>query len=206
MDIRVNADRFENVGSKDSNGNTVGGNRHLVIETDKYEHVKNCRHELIDKDHKEHIKGDYHQNIDGKEAKQVTGSKSLQVADDVIEVFKKNHSEVVTNDFYLKADNIVLEGLTNVTIKVGNNYIAIEKDGIKIGCEESGATIATSSTGDTTISADGNVNITATQNLDAKGTAGATLESPADVNVKGLNATVNGDTMLTLKGGTVMIN
>ena len=127
-DIRVKNDRFEN----------IGNNRHLVIEKDKFEHVKNKRHEVVDVDHMEHIKGDYHQNIDGKEAKQVTGSKSLKVTDDVIEVFKKNHSEVVTNDFYLKADNIVLEGLTNVTIKVGNNYIAIEKDGIKIGCEEGG--------------------------------------------------------------------
>jgi len=32
------------------------------------------------------------------------------------------------------------------------------------------------------------------------------IESPADTEVKGSNATVSGDGMLTLKGGTVMIN
>ncbi|HUO10735.1 MAG TPA: type VI secretion system tip protein TssI/VgrG [Phycisphaerae bacterium] len=182
MDIRVKNDRFEN----------ILNNRHLVVEKDKFEHIKNCRNELIDKDHMEHIKGDYHQNIDGKEAKQVTGSKSLQVTDDVIEQFKNNHSEVVTNNYYLKADNIVIEGLTNVTIKVGNNYIAIEKDGIKIGCEESGATVETSSTGDTTIGSGANVNV--------KSQADTSIQATGNLNGQGMKVAISADSQLTLSG------
>jgi type VI secretion system secreted protein VgrG len=204
MDIRVKTDRFEN----------IGNNRHLVVEKDKFEHVKNKRHEIVDVDHMEHIKGDYHQNIDGKEAKQVTGSKSLQVADDVIEVFKKNHSEVVTNDFYLKADNIVLEGLTNVTIKVGNNYIAIEKDGIKIGCEEGGATIATSSTGDTKIDSQANLNMSSTQATKIEATSEMKLGAPkitvsADMQIQvtgGTQAEFSSSGQTVVKGSVVMIN
>jgi type VI secretion system secreted protein VgrG len=204
MDIRVKNDRFEN----------ILNNRHLVVEKDKFEHVKNCRNELIDKDHMEHIKGDYHQNIDGKEAKQVTGSKSLQVTDDVIEQFKNNHSEVVTNNYYLKADNIVIEGLTNVTIKVGNNYIAIEKDGIKIGCEESGATVETSSTGDTTVGSQGNVNVNsqadtsiqATGNLSGQG-AKVAMSADSQLALSGSGqAELTSSGQTTVKGSVVMIN
>jgi hypothetical protein len=196
MDIRVKNDRFEN----------ILHDRHLVVVNNKFEHVQQQRNELIDSDHMEHIKGDYNQNIDKKEAKNVGDSKSLQVTGDVIEQFKANHNEVVTQDYYLKANNICIEALTNVTIKVGNNYIAIEKDGIKIGVEESSATIETSSTGDTTFSATGNLNIAATQNLDAKGTVGATFESPASTTVKGKTTTVSADTSLTVKGLSVAIN
>lgn len=201
MDVRIKNDRFENVGYTDSNGNVCGGNRHLVVEKDKYEHVKNNRHEVVDADHKEHIKKDYHQNIDGKEAKSVTGSKSLQVTDDVIEQFKKNHSEVVTNDYYLKADNIVIEGLTNVTIKVGNNYIAIEKDGIKIGCEESAATIETSSTGDTKIGSQQNIKLDAMSNVEISSTQATKIQATSEFKAAAPKITVSADMQIQLTGG-----
>jgi type VI secretion system secreted protein VgrG len=196
LDIRVKNDRFEN----------ILNNRHLVVEKDKFEHVKNKRHEIVDVDHMEHIKGDRHLTVDGKEAVAITGSKSLQVTGDVIEQFKGNHSEAVTSDYYLKADNIVIEGMTNVTIKVGNNYIVIDKTGIKIGCEEPSATIDTSSTGDTTLASTMAFNVKATTNLSVQGTAGVSVQSPATAEFKGSQTTVSGDAMLTVKGGVVMIN
>ena len=68
----------------------------------------------------------------GKEAIDITGSHSLTITGDVIEVFKANHSEETTGDYYLKASNIVIEAMSNITIKVGGTYIAIEASGIKI--------------------------------------------------------------------------
>jgi type VI secretion system secreted protein VgrG len=196
LDIRVKNDRFEN----------ILNNRHLVVEKDKFEHVKNKRHEIVDVDHMEHIKGDRHLTVDGKEAVAITGSKSLQVTGDVIEQFKGNHSEVVTGDYYLKAENIVIEGNTNVTIKVGNNYVVIEKSGIKIGCEEPSATVETSSTGDTKITSTMAFNAEATTQVSIKGTAGLSVQSPATAEFKGATTTVSGDAMLTVKGGIVAIN
>ncbi len=123
LDIRVKKDAFEN----------IGNNRHLVVEQDRYEHIKNNRHETVDNDHLESITKDRNLNVGGKEAVAITGSKSLTVTGDVIEVFKGNHSEVVTSDYYLKADNIVIEGMTSITINVGQSYIAIDSTGISIG-------------------------------------------------------------------------
>ena len=123
LDIRIKNNAFEN----------IGNDRHLVVTQNRFEHVQNNRNETVDNDHKEQIGNDRNLNVAGKEAKAVGGSLSLTVTGDVIEVFKGNHSEQVTSDYYLKADNIVIEGMTNVTIKVGQSYIAIESGGISIG-------------------------------------------------------------------------
>jgi type VI secretion system secreted protein VgrG len=169
QDIRIKNDTFE----------WVGNNQHLVVKKDQFEHVENNRDEIVDADHKEKIGKDRHLKVVGKEAKAVDGSLSLTVKGDVIEVFKSNHSEETTKDYYLKADNIVIEGMTNVTIKVGGSSIAIGADGIAM---------KTSAT----------VKIESGATMDIKGGAPLTMESPM--------TTVKGDGMLTLKGGMVMIN
>ncbi len=122
MDIRVKNDRFE----------TVKNNRHLHVEKDKHEQVDNNRNETVDADHKEKIGKDRHLTVKGKEAKQVDGSLSLTVKGDVIEVFKSNHSEQTTSDYYLKGKNVVIEAMQNITLSVGGSHIAIESAGIEI--------------------------------------------------------------------------
>jgi type VI secretion system secreted protein VgrG len=137
-----------------------------------------------------------------KEAREIGESKSLKVTGDVIEEFMKNQSTVVKSNHYLKADNIVIEGLSNVTVKVGQSYIAIEAGGIKIGTT---GNIELESTGDTKIKATGNFKAEATANAEIKGTAGAKLESTAMCDVKGLQASLKGDAMVTVKGGVTMV-
>jgi len=122
LDIRVKNDRFE----------TVSRNRHLHVEQDKFEHVDNNRSEEVDADHKETIGKDRHLTVKGKEAKEVAKSLSLTVKGEVIEVFKAGHSEQTTKDYYLKAQNVVIEGLQNITLSVGGSYIAIEAGTIEI--------------------------------------------------------------------------
>ena len=177
MDIRVKNDRFE----------TIGHDRSLVVENDKKEHIKNERHEQVDSHHMEKITGDRNLKVEGKEAKEVGGSLSLKVSGDVIEQFGANHSEQVSGDYFLKASNIIIEGTTNVTVKVGQSYIAIESGGIKIGTM-------------------GTLELEAQSTVSVKGTAGITIESPATVDVKGSMTTVKGDAVLTLQGGLVKIN
>jgi len=122
LDLRVKSDRFE----------TTGHDRHLVVENDKKEHVKNNAHTIVDNDHVTKVGKDRHLDVAGKEAKQVAQSLSLTVSGDVIEVFKANHSEQTSGDYYLKAQNIVIEGLQNITLSVGGSYIAIEAGSIEI--------------------------------------------------------------------------
>jgi type VI secretion system secreted protein VgrG len=122
LDIRVKNDRFE----------TISNNRHLHVEKDKFEHVDNNRDEKVDADHKEEIGKDRHLKITGKEAKEVGGSQSLTVTGDVIEAFRANHSEQVANAYYLKGMNLVIEGMTNLTLKVGGNFVVLDPAGVYI--------------------------------------------------------------------------
>lgn len=122
VDMRVKNDTYE----------LVGNDRHLIVKKDQIEHVESNRNEKVDMDHVEEIGKDRHLKVAGKEAKEVGGSHSFTVRGDVIEVFKGNHSEQTTDDYYLKGTNIVIEAMSNVTIKVGGTYIAIEASGIKI--------------------------------------------------------------------------
>jgi type VI secretion system secreted protein VgrG len=185
LDIRIKNDAYT----------TIENNQHLLVKKDQFEHIENERHEIVDADHKEKIGKDRHLKVVGKEAKAVDGSLSLTVKEDVIEVFKTNHSEETTKDYYLKADNIVIEGMTNVTIKVGGSSIAIAADGIALKTDglvkiESGTT--------TDLKAGTGMTLDAGTELKAKGGATAELKSPA--------TTVKGDGSLTLKGGMVQIN
>ena len=171
LDIRAKNDRFE----------TIGQNRHLVVEKDKREEVKNDRHEIVGNHHTEEVGGDYNLKVKGKEAKEVTGSLSLTVEGEVVEVFKDKHSEQVTADYYLKAANIVIEGTDNVTVKVGGSYIVIESGGIKIGTT-------------------GKIELEATDKLSAKGTAGVKIESPANVDIEGTQVSVKGQAKVSVEG------
>jgi type VI secretion system secreted protein VgrG len=122
LDLRVKNDRFE----------TIGNDSHLHVEKNKFEHVDNNRNETVDADHKEQIGKDRNVKVKGKEAKEIGGSLSLTVKGDVAEVFKANHSEQTTQDYSLKAQNIVIEGLQNITLSVGGSHIAIEPTQIEI--------------------------------------------------------------------------
>ena len=173
----------------------IGNDQHLVVTNNLTEHVELDHYEIIDRDHQEQVKRDLHLTIGGKSAQVVTGSLSLEVDGDVAEVFKSNHSTTVTKDHYLKADNIVIEGMTNVTIKVGNSYIAIEAGGITIGTD---GTLELKSTGAMSVKSSATVSLEATGALSAKSDAQAELSAP--------QTSVKGDGMVTIKGGTVMIN
>lgn len=177
MDIRIKNDAYE----------WIGSDRHLIVKKDQIEHVENNRDETVDADHKEKIGKDRHLKVAGKEAKAVDGSLSLTVNGDVIEVFKANHSEQTSSDYYLKGDNVVIEGMTNVTIKVGGSSIAIAADGIAL-------------------KTDSLVKIEAGGTMDLKANAPLTMQSSATAELKSSATTVKGDGMLTLKGGVVMIN
>lgn len=177
QDIRIKNDSFE----------WIGNDQHLVVKNDKIDHIENNRSETVDADHKEKIGKDRHLKVVGKEAKEVGDSLSLTVKGDVIEVFKANHSEETTGDYYLKADNVVIEGMTNVTIKVGGSSIAIAADGIAL-------------------KTDGTVKIESSATMDLKSDAPMTIQSSATAEMKSSATTVKGDGMLTLKGGVTMIN
>ncbi len=110
----------------------VGNSRHLVVKADQFEHVENNRSEQVDSDHMEEIGKDRHVKVKGKEAIEVGDSHTLTVKGDVVEVFKANHSEKTTQDYYLTAMGIVIESKQGITLKTGGNSVVIDSKGVTI--------------------------------------------------------------------------
>jgi type VI secretion system secreted protein VgrG len=114
----------------------------------------------------------------------------------VAEVFKANHSMLVTDDSYVKGTNICIEATDNITIKVGKSYIAIESSGIKI-----------STTGDIELEAKGKIDAKATSNITIDGKANVTLKAGANAKVEaGAMADVKAGAIASVKGSMVNIN
>jgi len=196
LDMRVRQNTYE----------WNGGSRHLIIQKSQFEKVEGDRHEEVGKDHVEKIGKDRHITVAGKENIEVAETHSFKVTGDVAEEFAANHSEVVEKDLFIKAQNIVLEALTNLTIKVGNNYIAIASDGIKIGAEEPSASIQSESTGDTTINSSMNLSLKAQMEAKVQATVGLKLESSATAELSGAMTTTKASGIMTISGAMVKIN
>lgn len=186
-EIYVHAEKNAVVKVKADTSEWVGNNRTLYVKMDQVEKVDQDRQETVKRNHIEQIGGDRSLTVTGKEKIEITGAHSEKVTGDVTQVYEAKQSTTVTGDLYIKAANIVIEADTNITLKVGGSHIAIEAGGIKVG-----------TTGDIVVEATGKAGV--------KGTAGLTLESPANSELKGGMTTVSGDSTLTLKGGSVMIN
>ena len=122
LDIRVNNDRRE----------SIGNDRNLVVDNDKKESVGNDRSESVGNDHKEKIVANRSLKVGGEQKTSVDGSLSLTVGGNVNEVFNADHSETVAGKVSVQGSTIVLEGSTNITLKVGGSYIAISPAGVKI--------------------------------------------------------------------------
>ncbi len=168
MDVRVKHDRKRFIGNDD----------HLIIANDQHEHIKHDSSLIVDNDYKSLIKNDYNLKVEGKHAEHIVKSMSQTVEDDVIQVYKKNASTTVTKDLYLKADNIIIEAATNITLKVGGSWIAIDAGSIS--------------------ASSGDIDLTASSGFKAKGDSTVDIESAS--------TTVKGSGTLVLKGGSTTIN
>jgi len=122
IDVRIKNDRKE----------WIGNDRHLIVKRDKAEKVERDKHVIIKQDVLQEISRDRNLKIGGKEAIEVANSRSVKVQGDVIEQFSKNHSEQVSQDYYLKGNNVVIEAMTGLTVKAGSNFVTIDSSGVSI--------------------------------------------------------------------------
>jgi len=177
MDVRVKNDALT----------WIGNDQHLIVKANVKETVEQNTSIKVEGDRKTEIKGDENLTVESDHRTTVKGKENLVVKGDVAEEFSGDHHEKTTGDIYVQGNNIVIEANTNITIKVGQSYIAIANDGIKIGSM-------------------GNVELEATGQASMNGTAGLTLESLAITELKGTTTSINGTTLTEVKGLLVKIN
>jgi type VI secretion system secreted protein VgrG len=122
LDVRIKNDRFE----------WVGKNTHLIVKQDQIAQIENERHTKVKADDVAEVGKDRHLKVTGKEAVEIGGSHSFTVKGDVIEVFKANHSEQVTQNYYLKGMGIVIESMQGITLKCGGSAVVVDQTGVTL--------------------------------------------------------------------------
>ena len=121
-DIRIKNDRRE----------WVGNDRHLVVARDQVEKVERDRHAEVIRDEVVKVGQDRHVTVIGMETVAVQGTHSFKVTGTVIEIFDGSCCELVSKENYVKGMNVVIEGMTALTLKVGKNFITINSGGVFI--------------------------------------------------------------------------
>jgi type VI secretion system secreted protein VgrG len=126
------AERNHDVRVKNNAYTSVGRDTHSLVTQDQVEEIQNDHHETIARDRYVEVGRDHNLKINGKNAIEVKGSHSFTVKGDAVEVFKGNHAEETTGEVYVKGAKLILEGMSSITIQVGESYIAIDASGISI--------------------------------------------------------------------------
>lgn len=122
LDVRIKNDRRE----------WIGRDRNLIVKRDKKELVERDEHIHVKRDLIEKIDRDYNRKVDGKVAMEITQTYSRKVTGNSTEEFGANLSSKTTGTHTVKANLIVIEADTNITLKVGGSSININSGGIQI--------------------------------------------------------------------------
>jgi type VI secretion system secreted protein VgrG len=122
LELRIKNDRKE----------WVGRDEHRIVIRDKFDKIDRDAHLAVQRDLIETVTRDHHSKVKGKQSIEVTGVHSFKVTGDVAEQFSSNHSEECTGSHYLKANQIVIEAGSALTLKVGGNFVTINSAGVAI--------------------------------------------------------------------------
>jgi type VI secretion system secreted protein VgrG len=122
LDVRIKKDRRE----------WTGNDQHLMVKNDLRESVDGNAHLKVGASHHEEVTSDHHQKVGGKEALEVGGSRTLKVGGNKYTSVTGNIAEEASGSVLVKGMNIVVEGMTQISLKVGGNFIDIGPAGIAI--------------------------------------------------------------------------
>ena len=110
----------------------IGRDQSLIVHRDKIEKIERDEHGLVERDQVTEITRDRSLKVGGKEMIEIEGTRSLVVTGDVHEASKANHSHEVAQGLYLKASGVVIEGMQELTLKVGGNFVRLDAGGVTI--------------------------------------------------------------------------
>lgn len=122
LDLRVKNDRRE----------YIGNDRHLFVKRDKIQKVERDEHSLVERDQITEITRDMSLKVDGKQMIEVKGTHSMTVTGDAHYAAKGNFSQETGSNYHIKAQGIVIEGMKELTLKVGGNFVKIDSSGVTI--------------------------------------------------------------------------
>ena len=120
LDVRIKNDRRE----------WTGKDQHLVVKNDRREKIEQDTHLLVGRNQIEEIKGNKHLHVKGEEAIKIDGGLSIAVTGSTSFKSDAGHTSTTGANYYIQGANVVIEGMTGLTIKVGGSFITLNPGGV----------------------------------------------------------------------------
>ncbi|MEO5860143.1 MAG: type VI secretion system tip protein TssI/VgrG [Pyrinomonadaceae bacterium] len=125
LDVRIKNDRRE----------WTGKDQHLIVVEDLLEKIgdsQGSHHLTIKDDQKIKIGAERHVKVGSNEAIEIGGSQTIKISGDQGIKVTGAHSTEATSTMYLKGMSVVVEGMTQLSLKVGGNFVDINSGGVFI--------------------------------------------------------------------------
>lgn len=128
----TNEIRFEDL--KDGEQILIRGQKDLHLRVMHQERHNVAENQYLTVGGEQRTKVGGHRSVDvvGQDALHVAGTRSVVVDGDVLEDFKKNHGQKVASQYYIKANQFVVEATSGISLKVGGNFVVIDSSGVTI--------------------------------------------------------------------------
>jgi type VI secretion system secreted protein VgrG len=111
----------------------VSHQRHITVEDQAYYHYKKNVNITSDAEVHEKIGTDYHLDVVGAMPTSIGGQFSLTVGAAVVEVFKDDHSEDCSGNYFLKAaKGLVIQCDAGISLVCGGNSVVLDSLGVTI--------------------------------------------------------------------------
>jgi type VI secretion system secreted protein VgrG len=122
LDVRIKKDRRE----------WTGNDQHLIVKNDLREQIEHDTHLTIGGSQFEEVGSDHHLSVKGKQAMKVGATNSLDVGGNQIVKVSGNINEEAGGSVYVKGMNLVIEGMMQLSLKVGGSFVDISPAGVAI--------------------------------------------------------------------------
>jgi type VI secretion system secreted protein VgrG len=121
-DVRIENDAFA----------WIGRDRQEIVKNDDLLKVEHDRHARVMHDDFTIVSNDRHTQVLGMDLTTVSKDYSLTVSGDVLQFFSGNFTTQASGGVLIKGSKIVLEGMTDVTLKVGGSFVSVGPAGVTI--------------------------------------------------------------------------
>lgn len=108
---------------------------HIRVGKDEGEerhNVKDNQHLIVGGEQREKISGHRSITVESADALSVGGKQSVVVKEDAFHEFKANLDHAVASEYHIKADKIVVEASSGISLKNGSNFVLIDASGVTI--------------------------------------------------------------------------
>jgi len=106
--------------------------QHLIVKNDLREKIEGNKHLKVSGNDFGKIDGDRHLKVDGKEAIEIGGSQTFKIGANKYTTVSGNIADEATGSVYIKGMSVIIEGMTQISLKVGGNFVDIGPAGVSI--------------------------------------------------------------------------